>query len=274
MSSYVVTTPAGASLQITSFPPVVNTIKVVHVRLPKKEGDTLVLLRGFSFFAIKAPFIISCKRLLLFVVVECPWSDESYKRIVMPQISISFFGGVMLSFQRKKISSFQRLQQQFKLRQHIDHLELKILLLADTGSAIQRGSRTVLMMSTSVTNSEYFQRQFFRRDSNCQELQLPESSTIPKKVNKVGTTYVNPKFISLPMQIWWWWCCWSQFPCQNSWEEIQQHACLWIHFQSKNLNLRNDSRNNQRYFVEKLGCWLIFKDKAKTLWLSKQNVIA
>ena len=102
MSSYVVTTPAGASLQITSFPPVVNTIKVVHVRLPKKEGDTLVLLRGFSFFAIKAPFIISCKRLLLFVVVECPWSDESYKRIVMPQISISFFGGVMLSFQRKK----------------------------------------------------------------------------------------------------------------------------------------------------------------------------
>ena len=73
MSSYVVTTPAGASLQITSFPPVVNTIKVVHVRLPKKEGDTLlVLLRRFSFFAIKAPFIISCKRLLLFVVVECP----------------------------------------------------------------------------------------------------------------------------------------------------------------------------------------------------------
>ena len=63
------------------------------------------------------------------------------------------------------------------------------------------------------------------------------------------------------MQIWWWWCCWSQFPCQNSWEEIQQHACLWIHFQSKNLNLRNDSRNNQRYFVENLGCWLIFKDK-------------
>ena len=69
-----------------------------------EEGGrhTCALLRGFSFFAIKAPFIISCKRLLLFVVVECPWSDESYKRIVMPQISISFFGGVMLSFQRKK----------------------------------------------------------------------------------------------------------------------------------------------------------------------------